>query len=143
MEYWGVFAVSFLSATVLPLGSEALLLFYAAQAQTNLGVLWFWASLGNSLGACTNWFLGAYLLKFAHHKWFPVGEEKRLLAQKYFNRYGVWSLLFTWLPILGDGIALVAGVLRTSLWYFVPLVVLGKAGRYALLLWGQQMLSGQ
>jgi len=132
--------VSFLSATVLPLGSEALLLFYAAQETISLIWLWSWATIGNSLGAVTTWVLGAYLTCFEGRRWFPVDSKKRVKAEYYFNRYGVWSLLFTWLPIIGDGIALAAGVFRTSLWYFIPLVVLGKAGRYALILWGQHLI---
>ncbi|KZN14079.1 YqaA family protein [Marinomonas sp. TW1] len=140
MEYVTILVVSFLSATVLPLGSEALLLFYAAQEANSLVLLWSWATIGNSIGAVTTWLLGAYLTRFEGRRWFPVDSKKRIKAEYYFNRYGVWSLLFTWLPIIGDGIALAAGVFRTSLWYFIPLVVLGKASRYALILWGQHLI---
>jgi membrane protein YqaA with SNARE-associated domain len=72
-------------------------------------------------------------------KWFPVSANARQKAERFFNRYGVWSLLFTWLPVVGDGIALVSGVLRTPLRYFLPLVLVGKAARYALILWGQHL----
>ncbi|AEF55363.1 YqaA family protein [Marinomonas posidonica] len=140
MEYISILIVSFLSATILPLGSEALLLFYTAQEANSLLLLWCWATMGNSLGAMTNWLLGTYLTRFEGRRWFPVDKKRRVKAEYYFNRYGVWSLLFTWLPIIGDGIAIAAGVFRTSLWYFIPLVVLGKAGRYALILWGQQVI---
>ncbi|RBP85610.1 DedA family protein [Marinomonas rhizomae] len=140
LEYLIIFFVSFLSATVLPLGSEGLLLYQANDASLSVFYLWLWASLGNTLGALTCWFLGIYLLRFEHKRWFPVTPKTRQKAERFFNKYGVWSLLFTWLPVVGDGIALVSGVLRTPIWYFLPLVLIGKAARYALILWGQYLL---
>lgn len=140
LDYLFIFWVSFLSATVLPLGSEGLLLYYANDVNLSVFYLWLWASLGNTLGGLTNWFLGLYLVRFEHKKWFPVTPKTRQKAERFFNKYGVWSLLFTWLPFVGDGIALVSGVLRTPIWYFLPLVLIGKAARYALILWGQYLL---
>ncbi|RNF53107.1 DedA family protein [Marinomonas hwangdonensis] len=131
-----VFSVAFLSATILPLGSEGVLLYYANNTTLSVFLLWLFASVGNTLGGLTNWFLGIYLVRFEDRKWFPIKPKSRQKAERFFNRYGVWSLLFTWLPVVGDGIALVAGVLRTPLWYFLPLVFIGKAARYALILWG-------
>ncbi|QUX91224.1 DedA family protein [Marinomonas sp. A3A] len=140
LDYLFVFLVSFLSATILPLGSEGLLLYYANDGASSVFLLWLWASLGNTLGGLTNWLLGLYLVQFEHKKWFPVKAEVREKAERFFNKYGVWSLLFTWLPVVGDGIALISGVLRTPIWYFLPLVLIGKAARYALILWGQHLL---
>jgi membrane protein YqaA with SNARE-associated domain len=140
LDYLFIFLVSLLSATVLPLGSEGLLLYYANDVTLSIFYLWLWASLGNTLGGLTNWFLGLYLVRFEHKKWFPMKPETRQKAERFFNKYGVWSLLFTWLPVVGDGIALVSGVLRTPIWYFLPLVLIGKATRYALILWGQHLL---
>ncbi len=136
LSYFMVFSVAFLSATILPLGSEGVLLYYANDTSLSIFLLWLFASVGNTLGGLTNWFLGIYLVRFEDRKWFPIKPKSRQKAERFFNRYGVWSLLFTWLPVVGDGIALVAGVLRTSLWYFLPLVFIGKAARYALILWG-------
>lgn len=140
LDYLSIFVVSFLSATILPLGSEGLLLYFANDPALSVLSLWGWASLGNTLGGLTNWFLGLYLLKYEGEKWFPIKPKTRHKAERFFNRYGIWSLLFTWLPVVGDGIALVSGVLRTPIWYFLPLVLLGKAARYALILWGQHLL---
>lgn len=140
LNYLFIFLVSFLSATILPLGSEGLLLYYANDATLSVFYLWIWASLGNTLGGLTNWFLGLYLVRFEHKKWFPLKASTRQKAELFFNKYGIWSLLFTWLPVVGDGIALVSGVLRTPIWYFLPLVLIGKAARYALILWGQHLL---
>ncbi|MBR7889826.1 DedA family protein [Marinomonas sp. A79] len=140
MEYCVVFAVSLLSATLLPLGSEGVLLYYASEADLTTSLLWLAASIGNTLGGMTNWFLGLYLLRYHEKKWFPISPALREKSAVLFNRYGQWSLLLTWLPIVGDGIALVSGVLRTSFWVVLPLVFIGKAARYALILWGQQWL---
>ena len=140
LDYISLFFVSFLSATILPLGSEGLLLFYANDSSLSILYLWLLASFGNTLGGLTNWFLGLYLVRFENRKWFPISPETRQKAERVFNKYGVWSLLFTWLPVVGDGIALVSGVLRTPIWYFLPLVFIGKAARYALILWGQYLL---
>ena len=140
LSYLFIFLVSFLSATILPLGSEGLLLYYANDATLSVFYLWIWASLGNTLGGLTNWFLGLYLIRFEHKKWFPMKASTRQKAELFFNKYGIWSLLFTWLPVVGDGIALVSGMLRTPIWYFLPLVLIGKAARYALILWGQHLL---
>ena len=140
LDYISLFFVSFLSATILPLGSEGLLLFYANDSSLSILYLWLLASFGNTLGGLTNWFLGLYLVRFESRKWFPISPETRQKAERVFNKYGVWSLLFTWLPVVGDGIALVSGVLRTPIWYFLPLVFIGKAARYALILWGQYLL---
>ena len=139
MDYCFVFVIAFLSATILPLGSEGALLFYASDGSLSVFFLWLVASLGNTLGGVVNWWLGLYLLRYQDKKWFPVSHATRVKAEKVFNRYGILSLLFTWLPVVGDGIALISGVLRTSIWYFLPLVFAGKAIRYALLLWGQNL----
>jgi len=139
LDYCFVFLISFLSATILPLGSEGALLFYASDGSLSVLFLWLVASLGNTLGGVVNWWLGLYLLRYQDKNWFPVSHTTRLKTEKIFNRYGIWSLLFTWLPVVGDGIALISGVLRTSIWYFLPLVFVGKAIRYALLLWGQNL----
>ena len=94
MDYFFVFAVSFLSATVFPLGSEGLLLYYASDASISIFYLWLWASLGNTLGAVTNWLLGLYLRQYKEEKWFPVKKETRETAEQFFNRYGVFSIAY-------------------------------------------------
>ncbi|MEO9273361.1 YqaA family protein [Marinomonas sp. 5E14-1] len=139
MDYCFVFFIAFLSATILPLGSESALLFYASDGSLPVFSLWLVASLGNTLGGAVNWWIGLYLLRYQDKKWFPISHTTRVKAEKVFNRYGIFSLLFTWLPVVGDGIALISGVLRTSIWYFLPLVFAGKAIRYALILWGQNL----
>lgn len=128
MTYFILFISAFLSATLLPLGSETLLI-YDIKAGYNIYLILFFATLGNSLGSLLNYYLG---LK---------GEEylvdKKLVKQKYidsskryFDRFGAFSLLFAWLPIIGDPITFIAGVLRYDFRKFLVLVVISKFSRY-------------
>nr|WP_232235648.1 MULTISPECIES: YqaA family protein [Pseudomonas] len=91
------------------------------------------ATAGNVLGSVVNWFLGRGVEHFKHKRWFPVSESKLEKAQDFYQRYGYWSLLLSWVPIIGDPITLVAGVMREPLWRFTLLVTLAKGGRYLLL----------
>lgn len=96
--------------------------------------LWIWATTGNTLGSAVNWLLGRYLIHFQDRRWFPVKPKSMDRAQKWFQRYGVWSLLLAWAPIIGDGLTLIAGVLRVRFSIFILLTAIGKGLRYALLL---------
>ncbi|KKO47918.1 membrane protein [Arsukibacterium sp. MJ3] len=131
--YVSLFATSFIAATLLPASSEVLLLALAQQGYAPLG-LWLAATSGNTLGSCVNWYLGKELLRFQHKRWFPVSPQQLHKAQLQFQRYGSWSLLLAWLPIVGDPLTLVAGTLRVRFSLFLMLVALGKGARYALLL---------
>ncbi|MBO1319572.1 DedA family protein [Acanthopleuribacter pedis] len=91
------------------------------------------ATFGNVLGACINWLLGRYLLHFQDRRWFPVKQQALERATRHYNRYGLWSLMLAWAPIIGDPLTVVAGFLRTPFWLFTLLVLIGKGGRYALL----------
>ncbi|HEY7884225.1 MAG TPA: VTT domain-containing protein, partial [Cellvibrionaceae bacterium] len=92
-------------------------------------------------GACVNWWLGRELLRFGQHRWFPVNEAQLQRAGERFRRYGVWSLLFSWLPVVGDPLTLVAGVLRVRFLPMLFLVGVGKGARYGVLLWLMQQWS--
>jgi membrane protein YqaA with SNARE-associated domain len=131
--YVSLFATGFIAATLLPASSEVLLLALAQQGYAPLG-LWLAATSGNTLGSCVNWYLGKELLRFQHKRWFPVSPQQLHKAQQQFQRYGSWSLLLAWLPIVGDPLTLVAGTLRVRFSVFLMLVALGKGTRYALLL---------
>lgn len=134
MEYLYLAITAFLSATLLPMGSEALLLLYANDV--NLSLLWLavTASIFNTLGSCVNWWLGRYLEHFQEKKWFPVSQEQLNKAQIRFNKYGRASLLFAWLPIIGDPLCFVAGLLKVRFLPFFILVLIGKSVRYGMLL---------
>ncbi|KKO45307.1 membrane protein [Arsukibacterium ikkense] len=132
--YFSLFATGFIAATLLPASSELLLIALQQQGYAVLG-LWLAATSGNTLGSCVNWYLGKELLRFQHKRWFPVSPEQLAKAELQFNRYGSWSLLLAWLPIVGDPLTLVAGTLRVRFGLFLLLVTLGKGARYALLLY--------
>ena len=128
--YAGLFAIAFLAATILPLQSEAALAGLLALGHQPWSILVAVAALGNTLGAIVNWALGRGLKRFQHHKWFPVSPEKLVQAEGWYRRYGRWCLIFSWLPVVGDALTVVAGVLRERLWIFVMLVGFGKLARY-------------
>jgi membrane protein YqaA with SNARE-associated domain len=134
LPYFSLFISGFVAATLFPASSEVLLLglFYQGYLPW---LLWLSATLGNTLGSCVNWYLGRELLRFQHKRWFPVSPDHLLRAQHQFNRYGIWSLLFAWLPVVGDPLTLVAGTLRVRFSLFLALVAAGKAMRYAVLLY--------
>ncbi|WP_198305990.1 YqaA family protein [Arcobacter vandammei] len=128
MTYLILFFTAFLSATLLPLGSEALLI-YDIKAGYNLYILLFVATLGNSLGSILNYYLGLKGEEFLIRKNL-INEKYINLSKKYFDKYGAICILFAWLPIIGDPITFVAGVLRYNFKIFVILVVISKLSRY-------------
>ena len=97
---------------MLPGASEVVLLAAIRNGGHGLFWLWFIATVGNTLGSGVSWLMGRYFLHWQHKKWFPVTPEKMARAQRLFNEKGRWTLLLTWLPIVGDGLAVAAGLLR-------------------------------
>ena len=87
-------------------------------------------------GAIVNWLLGRGVARFRDRRWFPLSDAQYARAEATFNRYGLWSLLFSWVPIIGDPLTLIAGALRVRFWPFLALVTLGKAARYVALAFG-------
>ncbi|MEB3753649.1 DedA family protein [Acinetobacter sp. MD2(2019)] len=88
------------------------------------------ATLGNVLGSCVNWWLGQKIEHFKSKKWFPISAQQLQKAQSIYHRYGFYALLFSWLPVIGDPITLVAGVLNERFSRFLVLVFIAKCGRY-------------
>lgn len=133
-DYLTLFILALLSATLLPGGSEVYLLTLAQETESQIWLLWLIATIGNTLGSAINYLLGRYLLHWQDRKWFPVSETQLIRGQKWFNRYGYWSLLLAWAPLFGDALTLLAGIMRLKFILFVVLVFTGKAVRYALIL---------
>jgi len=133
--YFGLFLSALGAATLLPLQSEGVLVgLLLSQAYAPWALLLV-ASTGNVLGSVINWLLGRYLEHFRQRRWFPVSEARLQQAQHWYTRYGRWSLLLSWMPIIGDPLTLVAGVMRERLWVFLLIVGLAKTARYAVLVW--------
>ena len=128
----GLFGSAFLSATLLPGSSEALLAGLLIAGDQDPAALLLVATAGNLLGSVVNWVLGRYLSHFRNRRWFPVSERRYEQAADWFRRFGLWSLLFAWLPIVGDPLTVIAGALRVRFAWFLVLVGAGKAARYLL-----------
>ncbi len=125
-----LFAASLLAATIFPAQSETLLASMHLTGEYNTVVLVLVATAGNVLGSCVNWLIGRYLLHFQGRRWLPVKEAALMRATDRYQRFGVWTLLFAWVPIIGDPLTLIAGFLRTHILLFITLVTIGKAARY-------------
>jgi membrane protein YqaA with SNARE-associated domain len=131
--YGGLFLAAFLAATLLPAQSEAVLVGLLLQGGQPAVALVAVASIGNVLGAVVNWVIGRQAERFRGRRWFPVSGDRLDAARGWYTRYGRWSLLFSWLPIVGDPLTVAAGVLREPLASFLVLVAIGKIGRYLVL----------
>ena len=131
--YLSLFAAAFIAATILPMQSEAILIGLMLGGTYSVPLLLLVATLGNTLGSMVNWFLGREILRFRHKRWFPATDDQLARAERWYRRYGRWSLLASWLPVIGDALTVVAGVLREPLWSFTLIVGLGKLARYLVL----------
>ncbi len=140
--YLGLFAVSFAAATILPAQSELVLVGLLMLGKFSPWSLVAVASLGNILGSCVNWLLGRFAERYRDRKWFPVSQASLDKAQGWYHRYGRWSLLLSWVPIVGDPLTVVAGFLREPFWSFLILVSIAKIARYVLLALGALGLMG-
>ena len=128
MIYLTLFITALISATLFPLGSEALLIYDITQGH-NIYLLLFFATFGNSLGSVINYFLGLKGEEYLINK--KLLNEKYISKTKtYFDKYGFWSILFSWLPIIGDPITFVAGILKYDFRKFLILVIIAKFSRY-------------
>jgi membrane protein YqaA with SNARE-associated domain len=130
IEYLSLFASSFLSATLLPGSSETVLAGLIALGTIPAAGLIVVATIGNTLGACVNWGLGLLAARGSTRVRLPITEAQIIRFGRWYGRFGSWSLLFTWVPVIGDPLTVVAGLARTPLVVFVPVVAAGKALRY-------------
>lgn len=131
--YAGLFLSALVAATLLPLQSEAVLAGLLLGGSHTVAVLLAVATIGNVLGAVINWALGRFLMRFRDRRWFPASDAQMARAEGWYRRYGRWSLLASWVPLVGDPLTVVAGVLREPFWMFLLLVTVAKAGRYLVL----------
>ena len=130
LAYGGLFAAAFLAATLLPLQSEALLTGLLIAGNQPVGMLVLAASAGNVMGSVVNWWAGRYVERFSGRKWFPVKAETLQRAEKWYRHYGRWTLLLSWVPVIGDPLTVIAGILKEPLWSFLMFVGVAKPVRY-------------
>ena len=133
MIYLSLFVISFLAATILPFSSELTLTGLIATSNYDNLLLLIFASFGNVLGSVVNWALGFYSRNLTTKKWFQFKDKQIENSSKWFNKLGKWSLLFAWVPVIGDPLTLAAGLLRVKFIEFVILVTIGKFSRYFLI----------
>ena len=134
ISYFSLFIISFLAATIFPFSSELTLINLLNTGSYSSFMLISTASAGNILGSIFNWLLGNYLLKYLNKKWFPFKQKQIDQASNWFKKFGIWSLLFAWVPIIGDPLTFVSGILRINFFIFLILVSIGKILRYLILL---------
>ncbi len=124
-----MFCSAFLAATILPFSSEVTLTAFLVQRESAFW-LWSFATLGNTLGAVVNWVLGRYLLRYSDRKWFFFKPDSLQRSQRLFKKYGIWSLLFSWLPVVGDALTFIAGLMKVPVVVLIFLCGIGKGLRY-------------
>ena len=128
--YFALFVSAFLSATLLPGSSEVALAAAVGLSGLSVPALIATATIGNTLGACVNWFLGFLVAAGGKKVKRPASSAQIERFQGFYARYGVWSLLLSWVPVVGDPLTVLAGLARTPLIIFVPLIAAGKLARY-------------
>ena len=131
--YGVMFASAFLAATILPAQSELVLIGCLVGGEHSVAAMLTLASIGNVLGSLVNYYLGLGLQSLRHRRWFPVDEAQLARARAFYHRWGRWSLLLAWMPVIGDPLTVVAGVMREPLASFLLLVSLSKVCRYLAL----------
>lgn len=129
--YPALFLLSFLASTLVPLGSEWLLVALLLKGYDPVSTIAV-ATAGNTLGACTTYAIGLYGGPFLISRVLRISDEARQRAERLYARYGSWSLLFSWTPVVGDPLCLVGGILRVRFPKFFLLVSSGKLARYVL-----------
>ena len=132
LGYIGLFLAGFLSATILPMNSEFVLIALLVQnfnPWTCLAI----ATVGNSLGGLTNYWLG-HLGNPLCFKRFGISEEKLMTFEKRIQKYGYWLAFLSWVPIIGDPMTIALGFFKVPFWRVLFLIVLGKFLRYLLLI---------
>lgn len=131
--YFSLFFAAFLAATLIPAQSEALLVYLLSTTEYTAWVLIIVASVGNVLGSLINYLIGRGVEHYRNRKWFPVSDQQLNKAQHWYRKYGRWSLLASWIPIIGDPITMVAGILKEPISSFLILVTIAKISRYTVL----------
>ncbi len=128
--YVGLFWIALLAATIFPFQSESALLALLLTDDYIWWVLVLVATLGNTMGSAVNWLIGKYFAPLERYRWFPVKQASMEKAEAWYQRYGKWSLLLSWVPFVGDPLTIVAGVLRERFYVFIGLVLMAKLFRY-------------
>ncbi len=125
-----LFFVCFGAATLLPGGSEFLLGTMVVDKGYAIWVLIAVATAGNTLGSVVNWGIGFFLAGYADRRWFPLSATQYAKYSAWYRKWGIWSLLLSWAPVVGDPLTVVAGLMRANLLAFFIIVAIAKGFRY-------------
>lgn len=125
-----LFLISILSATAIPSQSELVLFALLAAGAHDPAILILVATLGSAVGCSLNWLLGRYIKKFENKKWFPIRKKYLIKAENTFKKHGVYTLLLSWVPIIGDPITIAAGTAKVNFFVFLPVASVCKMLRY-------------
>lgn len=128
-----LFLASFAAATFLPGSSEVALIAVLSATKISPEIAILTATIGNTLGSMVNWGIGRFFAHYQHHPRFPIPADKFNQYTRWYRRWGVWSLLLSWLPIIGDPLTAIAGIARTPLIVFIPIVFIAKGIRYLVI----------
>ena len=131
--YASLFISSFLSSTILPGHSEIILTTFIFLKKYPIIDLIFFASIGNILGSILNWCIVYFLTNLKDRKWFPINKSQLTRASSWFLKYGKWTLFFSWVPIIGDPLTIIAGIFRVPIYTFILIVSLAKTIRYVVI----------
>ena len=138
----GLFVAALVAATLVPAQSETVLAGMVALGDYPVALLVAVASLANTLGAVVNWGLGRWAALYRDAPWFPASRQSLDKAEGWYRRYGIWSLVASPLPFIGDPLTVAAGLMRAPLVAFVPIVAFAKTARYILIAWPVSHLAG-
>ena len=130
---WGLFISAFVAASIFPAQSELFLAGALAKHAASVWAIIGAASLGNTLGSATNWLLGRFFVHYHDRAWFPITAQKLARAEGWYRKHGRWSLLLSWMPVIGDPITLAAGMLREPFPSFLFIVAIAKTARYIVI----------
>lgn len=133
--YMGLFLSAFFAATIVPAQSEAVLAALVLSGHHPIWLLLGVASCANIMGSMVNLWMGYAVVRLSDKSWFPVKPQSLARAQKWYGRYGRWSLLLSWVPIVGDPITVAAGVMKEKWLIFLVIVAAAKTGRYAAVIY--------
>ena len=131
--FLGLFVISFLAATLIPLSSEIFVVTMTLGGYNPL-LLFFFATTGNTLGAIVNYYVGRYGADFVLSRYVKIDSEVRQSMERRYQKWGSPILFFAWAPIIGDPLTVVAGGFRMNIQVFLFWVILGKAFRYGFLI---------
>ena len=133
MSLWVLFFSAFISSTLFPGGSEAVLAYLTSEAIYPLYLLIFVATLGNTLGAMTSWGIGRVIsIKYSYEK---LSKESQQKAVERLQKYGSPVLLLSWLPVIGDPLCVAAGWLRIHWLQSLVFITVGKLLRYVVVIY--------